>query len=69
LLRQAHGEPSDIVALSFADPDEEAQYFVATAQALRGVAFREKGEEWDLAVLVRSVKANAEPIINVYRGY
>jgi hypothetical protein len=37
-------EPGNIVALSFADPDEEAQYIVATAQALRGVAFREEGE-------------------------
>jgi hypothetical protein len=31
------------VALSFADPDEEARYIVATAQALRGVAFSEGG--------------------------
>ena len=60
------------MALSFADLDEEAQYFVATAQALRGVAFREEGEE-RLGGITRSscasVKANAEPIINAHRGY
>ena len=63
---QTH-EPGDIVALSFATPDEEAQYIAATAQSLRGVAFRqddaERGLSWsDMAVLLRSVKANAEPI-------
>ncbi len=63
---QTH-EPSDIVALSFATPDKEAQYIAATAQALRGVAFKqddmERGLSWsDMAVLLRSVKANAEPI-------
>jgi DNA helicase-2/ATP-dependent DNA helicase PcrA len=63
---QAH-EPGDIVALSFATPDEEAQHIAATAQALRGVAFKEdnteRGLSWsDMAVLLRSVKANAEPI-------
>ena len=60
-------EPGDIVALSFATPAEEAQHIVKTAQALRGVAFAEDGKErglaWsDMAVLLRSVKANAEPI-------
>lgn len=59
--------PGDIVALSFATSAEEAQHIVATAQALRGVAFvedgRERGLSWsDMAVLLRSVKANAEPI-------
>ena len=63
---QTH-EPGDIVALSFATPDEEAQYITATAQSLRGVAFRqddaERGLSWsDMAVLLRSVKSNAEPI-------
>lgn len=63
---QAH-EPGDIVALSFATVEDEAQYIAATAQALRGVAFTEdevqRGLSWsDMAVLLRSVKANAEPI-------
>ncbi len=60
-------EGGDIVALSFADPDAEARHIVETIQSLRGVAFTEedveRGLSWsDMAVLVRSVKANAEPI-------
>lgn len=60
-------EPGDVVALSFADPQDEARHVVETIQALRGVAFREDGQErglsWsDMAVLLRSVKANGEPI-------
>ena len=60
-------ETGDIVALSFATVSEEAQHIATTAQALRGVAFLEDGEKrglsWsDMAVLLRSVKANAEPI-------
>jgi DNA helicase-2/ATP-dependent DNA helicase PcrA len=61
------GEPGDIVALSFATPDEEGRYIAETAQNLRAVAFREddteRGLSWsDMAVLLRSVKANAKPI-------
>jgi DNA helicase-2/ATP-dependent DNA helicase PcrA len=60
-------EAGDIVALSFGDPVAEAQHIVETIQALRGLAFTEDGSErgfsWsDMAVLLRSVKANAEPI-------
>jgi ATP-dependent DNA helicase UvrD/PcrA len=60
-------ESVDIVALSFTDPDAEALYIVEAIQALRGVAFKddevERGLSWsDVAVLLRSVKANAEPI-------
>lgn len=60
-------EPGDIIALSFGTPAEEAQHIVKTAQALRGVAFieddKERGLSWsDMAILLRSVKANAEPI-------
>jgi DNA helicase-2/ATP-dependent DNA helicase PcrA len=60
-------EPGDLMALSFAGPDEEAKYIAATIQTLRGVAFKEgdieRGLSWsDMAVLLRSVKANAEPI-------
>jgi DNA helicase-2/ATP-dependent DNA helicase PcrA len=61
-------EPGDIVALTFATPNEEAQYIAATARSLRGVAFNEddteRGLSWsDIAILLRSVKANAEPIM------
>lgn len=60
-------DAGDIVALSFANPDQEAQYIVETMKALRGVAFHEEGRErglsWsDMAVLLRSAKRNAEPI-------
>jgi DNA helicase-2/ATP-dependent DNA helicase PcrA len=60
-------ESGDIVALSFPDPDAEARHIVETIQALRGVAFKEddteRGLSWsDIAILLRSVKANAEPI-------
>lgn len=60
-------ENGDIVALSFGDPDAEAQHIADTIRSLRGVAFTEDGVErglsWsDMAILLRSVKANAEPI-------
>ncbi|MFZ5541694.1 MAG: ATP-dependent helicase [Pseudomonadota bacterium] len=66
-------EPGDIVALSFASAAEEAQYIAATARALRGVAFTEDGQQrglsWsDMAVLLRSVKANAQPITDALRA-
>jgi len=65
-------EQGDIVALSFADPDQEAVYIGQTIQSLRGVAIREPTEEdanrmrgisWsDMAILLRSVRTNGEPI-------
>lgn len=60
-------EIGDIVALSFPDPDAEARHIVTTVRALRGIAFKEdsveRGLSWsDMAILLRSVKANAEPI-------
>jgi len=60
-------ESGDIVALSFDDPDAEARHITHTIQSLRGVAFNEdegeRGLSWsDMAILLRSVKANAEPI-------
>lgn len=66
-------EPGDIAALAFASPDEEAQHIVSMAQALRGVAFTEDGKErglaWsDMAILLRSVKANGEPITQALRA-
>lgn len=60
-------DPGDIVALSFDDPEAEAAYIVQTMQSLRGVAIREgetdRGISWsDMAVLLRSVRTNGEPI-------
>ena len=64
-------EAGDIVALSFGSPDDEAQYIVRTAKALRGIAIREddieRGISWsDMAVLLRSVKASGEPITRAF---
>jgi DNA helicase-2/ATP-dependent DNA helicase PcrA len=60
-------EQGDIVALSFDSPEQEAAYIAQTIQALRGVAIKEgdgeRGISWsDMAVLLRSVNANGEPI-------
>jgi DNA helicase-2/ATP-dependent DNA helicase PcrA len=65
-------EEGDIVALSFADPDQEAAYIAQNLQALRGVAIKEptkddphhtRGISWsDMAILLRSVRANGESI-------
>ncbi len=60
-------ESGDLVALSFPDPDEEAAYIAQTCKALRGVAIRDgekgRGISWsDMAVLLRSVRKNGEPI-------
>ncbi|HRI93017.1 MAG TPA: ATP-dependent DNA helicase [Accumulibacter sp.] len=66
-------EPGDIVALSFANATEEACHIANSAQALRGAAFTEDGKErglsWsDMAILLRSVKASAEPITAALRA-
>jgi DNA helicase-2/ATP-dependent DNA helicase PcrA len=65
-------DEGDIVALSFANPDEEATYIAQNIQALRGVAIKDptkddpdhmRGISWsDMAVLLRSVRKNGEPI-------
>ena len=66
-------EQGDIVALFFASATEEAQHIATSAQMLRGVAFTEDGKErglsWsDMAILLRSVKASAEPITGALRA-
>ena len=66
-------ETGDIVALSFGTPEDEAHHIAETARTLQGVAFRESGEErglsWsDMAVLLRSVRTNAEPITEALRS-
>ena len=61
-------EAGDIVALSFDDPDDEARHIAETmpGAARRGDSRGRRasaGSSWsDMAVLLRSVKANAEPI-------
>jgi len=64
-------EAGDIIALPFDSADEEARQIVATARALRGVAIQEEGVDrgvsWsDMAVLLRSVKGNGEPITRAF---
>ena len=61
-------EAGDLVALEFPTPDAEAAYIVRTAKALHGVAIRdgdgERGIAWsDMAILLRSVRKTAEPIL------
>ncbi|MGC3958060.1 MAG: ATP-dependent DNA helicase [Verrucomicrobiota bacterium] len=69
-------EEGDIVAQSFDRPESEAQYIAETVQALHGVAIKEptKGDPEhkrgiaysDMAVLLRSVAKNAEPITRAF---
>lgn len=60
-------EPGDLVALSFDGQDDEAEFIVNTIQQLKGVAFTDpdgtqRGLSYsDIAILFRSVKANARP--------
>ncbi len=60
-------EPGDVVSQEFPDPEAEARFIAETIAELRGLAFREDGEErgldWsDMAILLRSVKRNGAPI-------
>ena len=60
-------DSGDVAALTFADPDDEAKFIVETIKELHGVAFVEDGRERglaysDMAILLRSVKRNGEPI-------
>ncbi len=60
-------EPGDIAALAFDTPDQEAAHIARSIQALRGVAIKdgdeERGISWsDMSILLRSVRANGEPI-------
>ncbi len=66
-------EPSDVCALSFSNPDAEASFIVKTIKDLHGVAFIDDGHERglaysDIAILLRSVKANGEPITRALRN-
>ncbi|MCC6195162.1 MAG: ATP-dependent helicase [Burkholderiales bacterium] len=61
-------EPGDIVALPFGTPQAEAEYVARTCKALHGVAIRDnnrdRGMAWsDMAVLLRSVRRDGDPIM------
>ncbi|MDG6913093.1 MAG: ATP-dependent helicase [Nitrososphaerota archaeon] len=62
-------EDGDIVARTFPDPDQEAQFITTTINQLRGIAFRDapssrpRGLSYsDMAILLRSVANNGHPI-------
>lgn len=66
-------ETGDIVALSFDSPEAEAQFIADTIGHLRGMAFDdggiERGLSWaDCAVLLRSVKNNADPVVTALKA-
>lgn len=65
-------EQGDLLALQFDSPEEEAVWIVGKIQALRGRPFSDRGElrglTWsDCAVLLRSVKNSADPIVAALR--
>ena len=61
-------EPGDLVALALDTPEQEAEFIADTISSLLGVAFTdpdgtERGLSYsDFAILLRSVRANGEPI-------
>ncbi len=65
----------DILALTFSDPIEEAEWIAAQIKELRGTPFLDapnsapRGLAWsDCAVLLRSVARSAEPIVDALKG-
>lgn len=67
-------ERGDLLALEFPDPDEEARWIVDRMERLRGVPFTDRedadprGLTWsDFAVLFRSVRADAGPLVEELR--
>lgn len=65
-------QQGDLLCLRFPDPDAEAQWIVQKIADLRGTTFTEKGVTrgltWsDCAILIRSVKNRAQPIIDALR--
>jgi DNA helicase-2/ATP-dependent DNA helicase PcrA len=61
-------DAGDITALGFPDPDAEAVFIAQTCASSRGLIIRDDGNErgisWsDMAVLLRSVKKDAAPIM------
>lgn len=65
-------QQGDLLCLRFPDPDAEARWIVQKIADLRGTTFTEKGVTrgltWsDCAILIRSVKNRAQPIIDALR--
>lgn len=62
-------ERGDVCALNFEDPEAEAAFIAETIEQLKGIAFDDvpggRGLTYsDMAILLRSVRRNAEPITN-----
>ena len=66
-------EPGDISALEFSSPDEEADWIARTCRDLHGKAFQDgsrRGLSWsDMAILLRSVRRNGDPIVEALRRH
>ncbi|MFD5362417.1 ATP-dependent helicase, partial [Streptomyces tendae] len=67
-------ERGDLLALEFPDTDAEAAWLVGRMERLRGIPFQDRegveprGLDWsDFAVLFRSVKADAGPLVEELR--
>lgn len=65
-------ERGDITAMAFPDPGAEAEFVVEQIRALRGVSFLDgdskRGLAYsDMAILLRSVRNNAEPLVAALR--
>lgn len=68
-------EAGDVVALAFDSPEEEAAHIAMSIKSLLGVAFTDPGGNTrglsysDMAILLRSVKANGETITRALREH
>lgn len=67
-------EVGDISALEFGSPEDEAEWIAKTCRDLYGKAFGDasarRGLSWsDMAVLLRSVRRNGDPIIDALRRH
>ena len=65
-------EDYDICALKLDSPEAEAEWIAETVENLRGVGFVDGGHERglaysDVAILLRSVRRNAQPIVDALR--
>ena len=67
-------EAGDISALEFSCPEDEADWIAETCRGLHGKAFGDaaarRGLSWsDMAILLRSVRRNGDPIIDALRRH
>ena len=67
-------EAGDISALEFGSPDDEADWIAKTCRDLHGKEFEDaagrRGLSWsDMAILLRSVRRNGDPIVDALRRH